>query len=821
MAVESQELAVPLNGGNTDMTKKLLCLALLAIAPGYALAAPQWEEQVRDGKSTSPMGDVDADEPTGTWSLAGKTYGWPNLMMKGGEYRVMSNLWDDEALLGQAPAANYTVLVGWGGNKVNQPAAPWIGLDAVGATPNVADLRINIPDDATGDFTVGTWTAGGNSYEPSTGVWRDERHYPVAYPAIYRGCHHSKCTLPGTSDSAGVDNVIGQGGPFPMRIQDLASIPSSWTVTLPPASQNAIYDVAYDIWLDVGSRPAPMHNSWTSTTNYAGFPEANIVATQPYGTEIMIWVNSSGYDAANFKYDATTKSVTGTTINPAGMRVVSDQHIPSLDADPSVTWDIFVGKGRSVWPYKAASPTEFNSFDTYWNIVSFVRRQKITSFKDLDTARFIRYLYQQDSADPENKVMGHCPINYDANAKPTWTTQFVGDSEYLSEGMGNEACAAPSWWLASIQAGFEIWANGTGLGSSAFEVKPKASVAISTDRLTDDLRPLQNWHNYFGIYQDLKNACSDGSSPTSVSYSLTANEADASANDLGIKVETNDVLMAKVFDDYWWTLATPLYSRSGVIVGTTTKVSNVILHGEVTVNIKKTCSGKVETNTISMYVDPSGKVVNQYGAPVSGAKVTLYQQQGGAWVQVPNGSAVMSPVNRTNPDVTSASIGAFGWDTLPGTYKVRAESPGCYAPGIPTQPYTETGAITVPSPVSDLALVLFCPSAVPGYVPPSGGDTAGLKVTTAVSQNWTTGGAGKGGFCETVQLTNTTSAPISGWQVTIPVEKSALYTSWNATYSQPSSTQVRVKNQDNWVKTIQPGQTTSKDWLGFCVNRVP
>ena len=38
--------------------------------------------------------------------------------------------------------------------------------------------------------------------------------------------------------------------------------------------------------------------------------------------------------------------------------------------------------------------------------------------------------------------------------------------------------------------------------------------------------------------------------------------------------------------------------------------------------------------------------------------------------EVPNGSAVMSPANRINPDTTSAA-GIFGWDAIAGYYEVR------------------------------------------------------------------------------------------------------------------------------------------------------
>ena len=77
-----------------------------------------------------------------------------------------------------------------------------------------------------------------------------------------------------------------------------------------------------------------------------------------------------------------------------------------------------------------------------------------------------------------------------------------------------------------------------------------------------------------------------------------------------------------------------------------------------------------------IYVDPSGIVettTSQGTAPIAGATVTLEQgpNANGPFTAVPNGSDVMSPVNRTNPGTTAAD-GSFGWDTLAGTYDVSA-----------------------------------------------------------------------------------------------------------------------------------------------------
>ncbi len=130
------------------------------------------------------------------------------------------------------------------------------------------------------------------------------------------------------------------------------------------------------------------------------------------------------------------------------------------------------------------------------------------------------------------------------------------------------------------------------------------------------------------------------------------------------------------------------------------------LHGDGTVTIAVTgcpSPSQDETFAFSIYVDPSGTVVdgNHGNAPVAGATVTLLSSDSlmGTFTAVENGSPVMSPANRVNPD-TSRENGSFGWDTVPGFYEVQASKPKC---GTAT-----TEAFQVPPPRADLELVLHC-----------------------------------------------------------------------------------------------------------------
>jgi hypothetical protein len=116
-----------------------------------------------------------------------------------------------------------------------------------------------------------------------------------------------------------------------------------------------------------------------------------------------------------------------------------------------------------------------------------------------------------------------------------------------------------------------------------------------------------------------------------------------------------------------------------------------------------------QTIDFSIYIDPSGTVRTIAGRPIEGATVTLFffDDGSGAFAKVPNGDAVMSPANRTNPDTTNAE-GHFGWDVVAGFYRVRAEKDGCHAPFNPAQAYVETEILVIPPPVTDLDLRLDC-----------------------------------------------------------------------------------------------------------------
>ena len=120
------------------------------------------------------------------------------------------------------------------------------------------------------------------------------------------------------------------------------------------------------------------------------------------------------------------------------------------------------------------------------------------------------------------------------------------------------------------------------------------------------------------------------------------------------------------------------------------------------------CSTSSLTYLESTTATLSGVVSSvQTGQPIAGATVTLFRSAsaGGPFAQVPNGNAIMSSENRTNPATTDAS-GHYGWDVVTGFYRVQASAAGC-AP-------LDSQAIEIPPANTDLDLALDCPSAPAG-----------------------------------------------------------------------------------------------------------
>ncbi|MDH6589649.1 hypothetical protein M2161_008755 [Streptomyces sp. SAI-133] len=163
---------------------------------------------------------------------------------------------------------------------------------------------------------------------------------PKSYPSLFNGCHYTNCS-PGTN--------------LPTQLSTISTAPSSISFSY---VNNAVYDAAYDIWLD----PTPR----TDGVNR---------------TEIMIWFNRVG------------------SVQPVG----------------SPVGNATVG-GRSWQVWSGNNGTN--------DVLSFVAPSAMSAW-NFDVMDFVR--------------------------------------QAVSRGL-----AQNSWYLTSIQAGFEPWQNGAGLAVTSF-----------------------------------------------------------------------------------------------------------------------------------------------------------------------------------------------------------------------------------------------------------------------------------------------------------------------------------------------------------------
>ena len=134
-------------------------------------------------------------------------------------------------------------------------------------------------------------------------------------------------------------------------------------------------------------------------------------------------------------------------------------------------------------------------------------------------------------------------------------------------------------------------------------------------------------------------------------------------------------------------------------------------HGNAPFTVDVTCPNPADNKTTDglLYIDPSGFVNETDGTPIPGATVTLSRSllPAGPFIPVLDGSTLMSPSNRTNPDLTDGT-GHFGWDVVAGYWRVRAEKAGCVSDADRTLPYVDSRIMEIPPPVTDLDLRMYC-----------------------------------------------------------------------------------------------------------------
>ena len=149
-------------------------------------------------------------------------------------------------------------------------------------------------------------------------------------------------------------------------------------------------------------------------------------------------------------------------------------------------------------------------------------------------------------------------------------------------------------------------------------------------------------------------------------------------------------------------------------------------HGDGVVSYSLHCpnGGPVTTGGFDIYIDPSGIVVDDFGAPVAGATVTVLHSdtEDGTYTAVPDGDPMLSPSTRTNPSTTAAD-GRFRWDVAAGWYKVQVDVPGGST--------VTTPAMQVPPERTELVIPISTTSEAPPAA--SGALTGPVRVGSTVS----------------------------------------------------------------------------------------
>jgi hypothetical protein len=628
--------------------------------------------------------------------------------------------------------------------------------------------------DGTGEtmsFQMTNWAASANVVNGSGTSWTwdtdNPSHAPAAYPDFFQGCHWGQCTWDSSDYGSG-----NAGMPYPIQVSKIKDLKSTYeiSVTGDAAGSGAVWNAAFDIWLDKGERT--IQDGWYHTTTWGspniqtevygdyvswpvlpGFPGAYLKYKnedgsanpdfaqlgQNDGAEVMIWMNNRGYN--------------NNPITPAGARVASGVSIPDIDG----TWDVWAAR------LQAEGDPDYPA----WNVISYVRTTGTTSMVNFDANRFI-----QDSKNRD------CPTAVRGDPTP-----------------GNK-CASDSWWLTSVQTGFEIWANGNGLGVTNFSVKPNTDVKVETGLTHDNgdgtTSTRIHWAQKFLLRY--KPTCE----ASSVSYSIDDNDPNTAAKTGTLTMTVPDVEGSQ---DLWSKREGPIYP-----------IHNIDAAGGSAVTFTASCpGGTTETYTEPVFIDPSGIVVNTQGEPIEGADVTLMRAPGvassdpepaaGAFTPVPDqDSTIMCPPgdpsgcygNIDNPDQTDVN-GFYRWDVTDGWYKVQASKSGCTSAESIALPVSEG------NPATNVNLVLDC-----GDVPPDD-----VSVVMTPMSDWNTG------YCRNVIVTNHSSAPVD-WKVTFTlVDGGTIDNFWNVIWSQ-NGNQVTAEGV-SWNNILQPNQSSHS--LGFCAKR--
>jgi cellulase/cellobiase CelA1 len=626
---------------------------------------------------------------------------------------------------------------------------------------------------------------------------------PTGYPSIWLGCSWgdaNSCTTDSavpwygvaTGANPGIEDPNTNPRILPRQLKHITSLPSTWIIDYEAATgvrsdPYQVWDAAFDIWFDKTGDPNVGKGA------YSGSPRG-----QNDGLEIMVWMdhnhsyvdaspNSEGYAQPsgwprevvrinNVDYDVWTSR-----LNNPYYGYTDSTLIPA-------------GASRSTCPTLAVNGGAGVVCGTEWNVVSFVARQRAKQM-DLDAKVFTDYILGKNGG-------GACSLNpnalwcvisqnagsRNANGVLACPGSSMGDQQ-ADPAQNPIDCLSEEWVLTSVQAGFEPWVGGNTLATTGFKSYALVtSSAVQSGRTADDPAPATPVVYWGAPFEVVYNGCTTYdpvNNQASFNISLPDGSmwpADGSLQDMGTQQT-----------DAQFTYTVPaLYP----------------LHGEAIIHFVSAC-GNVD---VPLFIDPSGRILYSDGVtPAPNAKVTLsYSVGGGAsgpFEAVPNHNAglsspIMQPNDNTLNPMPTDKYGSYGWNVVPGYYRVEADKENC---GSVTSAVQEV----ISEPIMNLDLLLPCPP------PPPPGN---LNVTLSITNSWPSGGPnGTGGYCATLQGTNSTGAPLD-WTAAFNLpESGTIYDFWNASYAQTGDTVSASGVDSNDI--LAPGASLQD--VGFCVNRGP
>ncbi|HEX2586138.1 MAG TPA: cellulose binding domain-containing protein [Steroidobacteraceae bacterium] len=335
---------------------------------------------------------------------------------------------------------------------------------------------------------------------------------PTGYVSAYKGCSWdgNSCTMgssiPKGKDANGKLTVPAKStdmNVFPVQLSSLNRIPTTWTIDadtrygnpfLKDKTQQA-WDASWDIWFDK-----------TAHTDEGQAPYGP-VRGQNDGLEIMVWMNHNGsyVDATT---DGTPHEDQAGLIQPAG-------HLSERVFIGGTMYDVWVGRlNNPYFGYETGEVLQPNQVQgeckgtlgqngggttcgTEWNVVSFVATNTHDPRGNSD--------YRKNSASIDAKnftdyIMGiqvpRGPNGSDWNIVATYRPNSRDSQKRLqcpASALHTEASATPapcldqSWYLMSIQAGFETWKGGNGLTSKNFTAYAQQPTSTTTPGVTVNL----------------------------------------------------------------------------------------------------------------------------------------------------------------------------------------------------------------------------------------------------------------------------------------------------------------------------------------------